>query len=424
MIRGKGMHNSPGKRKRIVISALILLFSWVLVGSWAWCETYVSGKVLTSDGKVATSGAVALEKGELHNNAFLVGGEILPDGTFKIPLPSGGPWGLHVYSEGYIYFPLQLQVREELDNEIPVILPLDSTPDDDPRISGIRFAKISDRVMRIAMRVDDPDGNLGPQMLAIDTKRFRAYRMLPTRGDLRDKKANFPLGDYVSPFIPLALNEEDLRDWLFAVADHQCSNGPIYNGLNQSIFRPPIPHRESLRCEVPGIWKSNFEKVYRFTLQSPGAFKGEQFEGNIIIDRMVKQGEKINIDFRFKGENGKATLRLLCEDNNVILKGTFTLPGRSGEWIFTKLKNEKAAPRGRDLFKANCALCHFHDRTDTKVGPGLKGVFQNPRLPGTDRPTSEKTVRDQIQKGGIEMPPFTKLKEEEVSAIIDYLKSL
>ncbi len=274
------------------------------------------------------------------------------------------------------------------------------------------------------MRVDDTDGNLGPQMLAIDTKRFKAYRMLPVEGDLKDKKANFPAGDYVSPFIPAPLDEEDLKDWLFAVADHQCSNGPLFNGLNQSIFTPPIPHLESLQCEVPGIWKSNFEKVYRFTLPSPGTLKGEQLEGNVIIDRVVQEDSRITLDFRFEGQKGKATLRLLCKGNDVILKGPFTLPGRQGEWVFTKLKNEKASPRGRDLFVANCAGCHFHDRTDSKVGPGLKGVFQNPQLPGTGRPTSEETVRNQIQQGGIKMPPFKSLKDEEVSAIIDYLKSL
>ncbi|MEE9610474.1 MAG: cytochrome c [Desulfatiglandales bacterium] len=418
------MHNGIGERKRIVICTLILFFSWVLVGSSAWCETYISGKVVTSDGKLATSGVLALEKGELHNNAFVVGGEILPDGTFKLPLPSGGPWGLHVYSEGYIYFPLQIQVREGVDNEVPVIFPLDGKSDDDPRISDIRFSKIADQVMRITMRVDDPDDNLGPQMLAIDRKRFKSYRMLPAKGDLKDKKANFPVGQYVSPFIPVALDEEDLKDWLFVVADHTCSNGPIYNGLGESIFRPPIPHTESLRCEVPGIWKSNFEKVYRFTLQSPGIFKGEQFDGNLTIVRMVEEGGKINMDFRFKGEKGKATLRLACKDNTVILKGNFTLPGRSAEWIFTKLKNEKVPLTGRDLFKANCDLCHFPDRADTKVGPGLRGVFKHDRLPATGRPTSEKTVRNQILNGGKKMPPFKHLKEEEVSAIIDYLKTL
>jgi len=134
---------------------LSIVFTCILTFSWAWGQTYVSGKVITSDGMVVTSGAVALEKGELHNNAFRAGGGINADGTFKIPLPSGGPWGLHVYSEKYIYFPLQLQVTKGIDNEIPVILPVDGNSGDDPQISNIRFLKITDQVFRITMQVDD-----------------------------------------------------------------------------------------------------------------------------------------------------------------------------------------------------------------------------------------------------------------------------
>ena len=207
-----------------------LMISWTLFVSPSWAQTFVSGKVITSDGMVVASGAVALEKGELQNNAFLTGGAIGSDGTFKIPLPSGGAWGLHVYSEKYIYFPLQIQVIESADNDIPVILPVDGTTKDDPKISNIGFKKISDQVFQVAMQADDPDNNLGPQMLAIDTKRFRSYRLLPKDGDLKDVKADFPIGEYVSPFIPLALDGEDLNDWLFVVADHQCSNGPVYIG--------------------------------------------------------------------------------------------------------------------------------------------------------------------------------------------------
>ncbi|MCK4985390.1 MAG: hypothetical protein KAS40_07725, partial [Desulfobacterales bacterium] len=151
---------------RILLILACLLF-WNLPDARG--QTFISGKVITSDGKVVASGVVALEKGELHNNAFLTGGAIGSDGTFKIPLPSGGPWGLHVYSEGYIYFPLQVQIKAGADNEIPVILPVDGKKGDDPRISDIRFNKISDQVFQIKMRVDDPNNNLGPQMLAVDT---------------------------------------------------------------------------------------------------------------------------------------------------------------------------------------------------------------------------------------------------------------
>jgi hypothetical protein len=159
--------------KKISVVMFFLGFVCLLffMPAHAWGQTFISGTVITSDGKVVASGAVALEKGELHNNAFLSGGAIGSDGTFKIPLPSGGPWGLHVYSEGYIYFPLQVQIKAGTDNEIPVILPVDGKKGDDPHISNIRFNKISDQVFQIKMKVDDPNNNLGPQMLAVDTKR-------------------------------------------------------------------------------------------------------------------------------------------------------------------------------------------------------------------------------------------------------------
>jgi len=418
------MIRASKKWNRFFFFTLGLLFTWALTCSWGWSQTYVSGKVITSDGMVVASGAVALEKGELHNNAFLAGGGINADGTFKIPLPSGGPWGLHVYSENYIYFPLQIQIAEGIDNEIPVIHPVDGNTGDDPRISNIRFLKITDQVLRITMQVDDPDNNLGPQMLAIDTKRFKSYRLVPKAGDLKDKKADFPTGEYVSPYIPVALEGEDLKDWLFAVADHQCSNGTIYNGLGQSVFKPPAAHTEKLTCEVPGIWKSNFEKVYKFSQTAPGTFSGEQFEGNLIIAKMERKATTLFIDYLFKGDKGKAELQLLCKENSVVLKGTFSLPGHSGEWIFTKLKNAQAAPMGQDLFMANCSVCHHPDRKETKVGPGLLGLFKNPKLPYSGLPPSEKTLRKQIVNGGKKMPPFKHLKDEQITAILDYLKTL
>ena len=126
-----GLGSNSITRNGKVLALFCLIVSLALFNSHSWAQTYVSGKVITADGMVVASGAVALEKGELHNNAFLSGGAIGPDGTFKIPLPSGGPWGLHVYSENYIYFPLQVQIKEGVDNDVPVILPVDGTTADD-----------------------------------------------------------------------------------------------------------------------------------------------------------------------------------------------------------------------------------------------------------------------------------------------------
>lgn len=416
--------SKTGKLLRMFFFLLGLMMAGTLFIPPAWCQTYVSGKVITSDGMAVASGAVALEKGELHNNAFLVGGAIGPDGTFKIPLPSGGPWGLHVYSEKYIYFPLQIQVRDGVDNEVPVILPVDGDSGDDPKISNIRFNKLSDQVFAITMQVDDPNHNLGPQMVAIDTRRFKSYRLLPAQGDLKDWKADFPEGKYESPFIAVALDGEDLSDWLFVVADHQCSNGPIYNGLGQSVFKPPTVSAEKLACDVPGIWKSNFDKVYQFSVAAAGMFTGEQFEGNLSIEKMTLKGDKIFIDYRFEGKKGRGELRLICQENKVALKGTFEMGGKSGEWTFAKLKNAKTPQTGEELFMANCTTCHHTDSKKEKVGPGLLGLFKGAKLPYSDQPVTDENVRRRIVQGGDKMPPFKHLKDTELTAIVGYLKSL
>jgi mono/diheme cytochrome c family protein len=79
---------------------------------------------------------------------------------------------------------------------------------------------------------------------------------------------------------------------------------------------------------------------------------------------------------------------------------------------------------GAKAFQQNCSGCHFSDSTDKKVGPGLKGLFKNSNLPATGKPVSEKAVRGTIVNGGKQMPPFKHLKQDDVSAIIEYLKSL
>lgn len=82
------------------------------------------------------------------------------------------------------------------------------------------------------------------------------------------------------------------------------------------------------------------------------------------------------------------------------------------------------ASLGERLFSANCAACHFSDRQDKKVGPGLKGVFKRSKLPDTGLPVTDENVRERIVNGGIKMPPFRHLEKEEIKAILDYLKTL
>jgi cytochrome c len=80
---------------------------------------------------------------------------------------------------------------------------------------------------------------------------------------------------------------------------------------------------------------------------------------------------------------------------------------------------------GQQVFKKNCNLCHFPDKTDKKMGPGLKGLFKLKELPESHKPADEKTIREQIVNGSKKMPAFAKkLTPQQVDDLIAYLKTL
>jgi cytochrome c2 len=85
-----------------------------------------------------------------------------------------------------------------------------------------------------------------------------------------------------------------------------------------------------------------------------------------------------------------------------------------------------SAEEGAGLFvEKGCAQCHYTDREETKIGPGLKGLFDREALPVSGRPVSEKNVRDQLEKPYEDMPSFAdRLTKEETNRLIAYLKTL
>jgi mono/diheme cytochrome c family protein len=82
------------------------------------------------------------------------------------------------------------------------------------------------------------------------------------------------------------------------------------------------------------------------------------------------------------------------------------------------------AAQGEQLFKQNCSACHFTDSTATKVGPGLKGVFAQAKFPVSGRPVSDDNFRQILKTPVSKMPPFGHLSEEQVDALLEYLKTL
>jgi hypothetical protein len=200
----------------------------LLVGvPFSEAATVITGTVKSKAGQ-PLPGLALLEKGEIHNNVWDRGAVVGPDGRFRIEVAEGGSYGLHVYASGYIYAPNAIRVESGKTLEMNVVLVPEPTRANDPVMKRAGFfpweAK-QGRVSFVKLEVTDPNGDLGPQVLAFNAATGRVYAMDPPRR-MRDLKANFPNGVYQlqvdTPAAPI-----NPRDWHFVAADHQCNTTDI-----------------------------------------------------------------------------------------------------------------------------------------------------------------------------------------------------
>jgi cytochrome c len=92
----------------------------------------------------------------------------------------------------------------------------------------------------------------------------------------------------------------------------------------------------------------------------------------------------------------------------------------------SKAKKASAAnvKEGQTLFKEKCAVCHYADKTEKRIGPGLKGVFKRAKL-FDDRKGNEANIRELILNGGGKMVGFEdQLEPKQLDALVAYLKTL
>ena len=95
-----------------------------------------------------------------------------------------------------------------------------------------------------------------------------------------------------------------------------------------------------------------------------------------------------------------------------------------GTKTIAETESKGMASEGALLFKQNCSACHFTDSTATKVGPGLKGLFAQDKFPVSGKPVSDDGLRQILKTPYSKMPPFGHLADEQVNALLDYLKTL
>jgi hypothetical protein len=195
--------------------------------------TVITGIVRTQSGQ-PLSGLALLENGEIHNNRWDRGTLVDPSGRFRIELAEGGQYGLHVYSSGYIYKPNAVKVETDKTLEVEVVLVPEPTRANDPVIKRVEFVASEARKGKttiIKMEVSDPNGDLGPQVLAFNAATGRAFAMAPPRR-VWSLKSNYPDGVYQLD-VDVSRGPTDPRDWHFVVADHKCNTTDILSSPHE-----------------------------------------------------------------------------------------------------------------------------------------------------------------------------------------------
>src|SRR5262249_42832221 len=106
------------------IAVLLSLIATLLPSALACdaaAQTVITGTVRSKSGQ-PLPGLALLEKGEIHNNVWERGARVDAEGRFRIEVASGGSYGLHVYSSGYIYAPQAIRVETGKPLDLQIVL--------------------------------------------------------------------------------------------------------------------------------------------------------------------------------------------------------------------------------------------------------------------------------------------------------------
>jgi len=80
--------------------------------------------------------------------------------------------------------------------------------------------------------------------------------------------------------------------------------------------------------------------------------------------------------------------------------------------------------RGREIFAANCAICHNAYKQEPLQGPPLVGMFSKRALP-SGMPATDEHVRNTIVSGRRNMPPFNGvLDDKQIDDLLAFLHTL
>ena len=194
------------------------------------------------------------------------------------------------------------------------------------------------------------------------------------------------------------------------------------------IFRRTGPAQTARHCAMLGLLTAipaallglmDWLHFYGGTMLLP--FKIKMILAVILVSFLL-----LAVVFGFLGERFQKMVFVLYA---MCLMTTIGLGYFGGEIVYGERAPKGAelgemAAEGLAVFKQNCSACHLNDSTATKIGPGLKGLFKQDKFPISGKPISEDNFRGLLKKPVAKMPPFGHLPQEEVDALIEYLKTL
>ncbi len=84
-----------------------------------------------------------------------------------------------------------------------------------------------------------------------------------------------------------------------------------------------------------------------------------------------------------------------------------------------------SAAKGKEVFEQKCAMCHFADKEEKKIGPGLKGISKRGTFTVNGNKVTTDSLTKWIENGDSQMPGMKdSLEPAQIKDVVAYVKTL
>lgn len=84
-----------------------------------------------------------------------------------------------------------------------------------------------------------------------------------------------------------------------------------------------------------------------------------------------------------------------------------------------------SAAKGKEVFEQKCSMCHFADKEEKKIGPGLKGISKRGTFTVNGSKVTTESLTKWIENGDSQMPGMKdSLEPAQIKDVVAYVKTL